>query len=114
VVTGGGLNLYLDGAEIGSTSGWDKWYPESDAVDDALVLLIANWDNRIAFKLGRVSNVARYTGTFSPPTTMTADAHTLALYECNEGSGTTLVDTSGDGHDIPSSIASGDVGWEAW
>jgi hypothetical protein len=114
VVNGADMKLFLDGTQIGTSSGRDTWYPVGDAVDDALVLLIANWDNRISFKNGRVSKVVRYTGTFTPATAFSADADTLALYLCNEGSGTTLVDASGNSRDIPRSAANNDVGWEAW
>jgi hypothetical protein len=114
VLSGGGLKLYLDGVEIGSATGWDTWYPSGDAVDDALVLLIANWDNRVSFKNGRVSKVARYTGAFTPAASFEVDADTLALYRCNEGTGTTLVDETANNRDIPRSLASGDVGWETW
>jgi hypothetical protein len=46
----------------------------------------------------RISTVARYTGIFTPPDTLDADSDTLAVYRFDEGSGTTLRDSSGNGH----------------
>lgn len=46
----------------------------------------------------RLSNVVRYTASFSPPTAPFApDANTVALYHLDEGSGTVVLDTSGAG-----------------
>jgi len=44
----------------------------------------------------RVSSEARYRGAFQPPVRMIADPATLALYQCGEGRGTTLRDSSGN------------------
>jgi hypothetical protein len=41
-----------------------------------------------------ISSVARYTADFTPRTRFTPDEHTLALYHCDEGADTTLVDSS--------------------
>jgi len=46
----------------------------------------------------RITNAAIYTGNFSPPTQLTSLAQTVALYHFDEGSGFTLVDSSGKGH----------------
>ena len=49
----------------------------------------------------RISNIARYTNTagFTPPTgPFATDAHTVALYHLNEGSGNTFTDSSGNGY----------------
>jgi PKD repeat protein len=46
----------------------------------------------------RISNVVRYTSTFTPQTTAFAtDANTVALYHLDEGTGQTLADASGNG-----------------
>jgi hypothetical protein len=42
----------------------------------------------------RYSNVVRYTGAFTPATTFTSDANTLALYHFDETTGTTAADAS--------------------
>jgi hypothetical protein len=47
----------------------------------------------------RVSNIARYDSNFTPPERHLPDAHTLALFHCDEGQGDTLVDHSGQGCD---------------
>jgi hypothetical protein len=44
----------------------------------------------------RLSNTLRYRDSFTPPTRpFTTDAHTVSLYHFNEGSGDTVLDTSG-------------------
>jgi len=47
----------------------------------------------------RVSQSARYTKEFDPPTRFAADADTLALYQFDEGKGDVLKDSSGNGLD---------------
>lgn len=42
----------------------------------------------------RLSKSVRYTDDFSPAQTWTTDANTVALYQCDEGSGTALKDSS--------------------
>ncbi|PJF45424.1 MAG: hypothetical protein CUN48_18955, partial [Candidatus Thermofonsia Clade 3 bacterium] len=49
----------------------------------------------------RISNVARYSGAFTPPSTAhPADANTRALYRFDEGSGQTTSDASGNGYHL--------------
>ena len=45
----------------------------------------------------RISSTARYSGDFTPVARFEPDAHTLALYHCDEGTGNVLVDSSGHG-----------------
>ena len=46
----------------------------------------------------RISNSIRYSATFNPPTTpFTTDANTVGLYHFNEGTGSTVGDSSGTG-----------------
>uniref|UniRef100_UPI003AA8C6FC LamG-like jellyroll fold domain-containing protein n=1 Tax=Thalassoglobus sp. TaxID=2795869 RepID=UPI003AA8C6FC len=47
----------------------------------------------------RFSNFARYNAEYTPTKTLTTDKNTVALYHCDEGSGDTLIDSSGNGHD---------------
>ena len=54
-------------------------------------------DGRIAGV--RISNTARYSSSFTPESTFTADSATVALYAMDEGSGATLTDSSGSGLD---------------
>jgi hypothetical protein len=46
----------------------------------------------------RISKNARYTGMFTPPEALADDDATLAVYRFDEGTGTTLHDSSGNGH----------------
>ena len=47
----------------------------------------------------RISNVVRYTGTFTPQTHFEADADTIGLWHFNEGAGQSAADASGNGND---------------
>jgi hypothetical protein len=47
----------------------------------------------------RVSNTARYLSEFQPSQRFATDKDTLALYHCDQGTGETLTDSSGNGHD---------------
>ncbi len=47
----------------------------------------------------RISNIARYDKDFTPTKRFSADKNTLALYHFDEGTGTVLKDSSGNGHD---------------
>ena len=47
----------------------------------------------------RISNTARYLDDFDPPRRFEPDKNTLALYHFDEGSGETVHDASGNGHD---------------
>jgi hypothetical protein len=46
----------------------------------------------------RISRTVRYANEFSPQRRFEPDSDTLALFHCDEGSGATLVDASGNGH----------------
>ncbi|MBC7820827.1 MAG: SUMF1/EgtB/PvdO family nonheme iron enzyme, partial [Planctomycetaceae bacterium] len=45
-----------------------------------------------------ISSVARYEQDFTPQARLEPDAHTLALFRCDEGSGVVLRDSSGNDH----------------
>ena len=47
---------------------------------------------------GRISNVARYTAAFVPLTNLGTDGNTVVYYKFNEGTGTVVADSSGQGH----------------
>ena len=55
----------------------------------------------------RVSNVARYTGNFTPPGTFGNDANTLALWRLDELSGQTAADASASGNTVTLGTAAG-------
>lgn len=46
----------------------------------------------------RISSTQRYTDQYVPPERLAADEHTVALYHFDEGQGTVLKDSSGNGH----------------
>ncbi len=56
--------------------------------------LFTGWMDEI-----HISSVARYEQDFTPQKRFEPDAHTLALFRCDEGSGNALKDSSGHGHD---------------
>jgi hypothetical protein len=47
----------------------------------------------------RVSNIGRYYTTFVPQTRFATDANTMALYHFDEGAGSVVADSSGNGND---------------
>jgi hypothetical protein len=57
-----------------------------------------------------ISNFARYTANFSPPTELKPDAQTLLLWNFSEGGmGSNVFDDSGAGH---WGLLKGSAGWE--
>ena len=54
--------------------------------------------NQLAVDEVRFSNIARYSGTFTPSCALGTDTNTVAYWRFDEGSGTTTVDASGNGH----------------
>ncbi|MFZ9982903.1 MAG: LamG-like jellyroll fold domain-containing protein, partial [Cyclobacteriaceae bacterium] len=59
----------------------------------------------------RISNMARYGGNFTPPVNaFGTDVNTLALYHFNEGSGSAIIDSSGNGIN---GFTVGSIGWTA-
>ena len=46
----------------------------------------------------RLSKVARYVGAFTPDCVLAADTNTVGLWHFSEGAGTTVADSSGNGH----------------
>ena len=96
VVQDGRLRLFVDGQVV-------------DDKDVSNSLLTTNTASRGKLSIGptpwkglvdevRVSKNARYKGEFQPQPRFEADADTLALYHCDEGSGDVLKDSSGNGH----------------
>lgn len=75
---GTGLNVSTDSTWIGGGTGNGHFMGVIDEV--------------------RISNTARYDGDFTPVTRFSNEPHTVALYHCDEGLGTTLNDSSGNNH----------------
>lgn len=98
----GVLQAQLDGpdGDISYHNGRSTSYPNSDPY---LVIGAEKHDAGSAYPSFRgwvdelrVSNILRYSGDFSPPTTpFLPDGNTVALYHFDEGSGTTVNDVSG-------------------
>ena len=100
VSTGKELRVFLDGklvgtaktelpkrrdrlsTAIGKFSRMGDWIPFQGILDEI-----------------RISKVARYDKDYTPTARLNADANTLALYHFDEGSGNTVKDASGNGHD---------------
>jgi hypothetical protein len=56
----------------------------------------------------RISKVVRYTSSFRPQIRFNADSNTIALYHFDEGSGTVVHDSSGNGND---GVITGSAAW---
>lgn len=56
------------------------------------------WPFRGKLSQVRISNVCRHTASYTIPAALTADANTIGLWLCQEGSGTTLTDASSNTH----------------
>lgn len=81
---------YPDGVDPGS--GKNNWYwvigTEKHDANPAIYLSYNGYASEV-----RVSNSVRYTGTFTPPTSLfSPDANTVGLYHFDEATGTTLGD----------------------
>lgn len=99
------VRLFVDGVQeaTGTYSG-DLSYPNgvrpTEGQDNPyLVIGTEKHDVGFAyngeFALFRVSNIARYTSTFTPPQSISVDGDTVALFLFEEQTGTTAYDTSG-------------------
>jgi hypothetical protein len=92
--------LFQDGVKVAEdTPG--QWVPDRSQFR---IGAIDSTDGRAFFRgaIGqvRLSNIDRYQGRdFAPPANFTADADTVGCWKLNEGSGSTIGDCSGNGHD---------------
>jgi hypothetical protein len=94
--TTGGMAIFVDGQPDGSTTGGNTWDPyivlgaeKHDA--GAAYPSFSGWLDEL-----RISSTVRYTAAFTPPASpFTTDGSTLALYHFNEGTSTTVGDSSG-------------------
>ncbi|MBL8817155.1 MAG: protein kinase [Planctomyces sp.] len=85
--------IYLNGKLIGSTDDAGSVNPEQVPVKQWLAG--SGFSGEI--EAVRVSSVARYSQEFTPPANFETDNQTVALYQCDEGSGDVLNDSSGNG-----------------
>lgn len=100
VMSNNGTNMqdYLDGVAYNNGGSCTQVLLSASAplFIGRAVWVAAHWQGNIAEV--RLSNTARYTGNFTPATSFTVDANTVAYYNFSDGSGSTLTDQSGNGH----------------
>jgi hypothetical protein len=98
VYDGGSASIYLNGSLMSTAS------PHSTPTANSDELRIGiDWDMGCAM-LGvidevRISNIARYTSSFSPSTSFSTDSNTMALWHFDEYTGSVAYDSSGNGND---------------
>lgn len=96
------LRLFLDGQMIASsgTNGTMSWATDAgtNRIGSGIVSGNSYYFDGLIDEM-RFSSVARYTENFSVPTEpFVSDQYTEALYHFDEGSGSTLMDASGNSH----------------
>ncbi|MCA9058648.1 MAG: protein kinase [Planctomycetaceae bacterium] len=100
VYDGRTLNYYINGVWQGQ-----RWSEAHEGMQWSMTELRLGCDGggRRFFQgtidLLRISRVARYSESFTPIASLSADDRTLAIYQFDEGAGTVLHDSSGHGHD---------------
>ncbi|MCC9608370.1 SUMF1/EgtB/PvdO family nonheme iron enzyme [Blastopirellula sp. JC732] len=92
--------IFVDGQKSDLTPNALKDPRTSPAPDSLVFGGDMDFSHMFAGKIGgvRISKSLRYQDNFTPPTQLTKDADTLALYLFEEGSGTQLLDSSGNNH----------------
>ena len=97
VRSGTDFYLFLDGILVSTDE------ISGDLVDPAADLMIGRAEDLFFFEGEldevHISSEARYTTDFEPELTFTSDSSTIALWHFDEGTGSTVADDSGNGHD---------------
>jgi hypothetical protein len=95
----GTTTVWLDGTNVGTTPCTDPGNMAGSAIYLGTGEGGQVW--RLTGRIAevRVSNIVRYTAAFTPQTRFTNDANTTLLLHFDEGSGTTVHDSSGNGND---------------
>lgn len=95
VFDGQRIRLFVDGVQVGETEVKGK-LPNPAMPPQPFLLGDTNCPTLIDEI--RISGVARYTKNFTPEKRFTPDKDTIALYHCDEGEGTKLIDSSENLH----------------
>lgn len=90
---GSTLNMFFAGVKDGSQTGLSGGNTGNPAVD----LTMCGASSNLILDDVRISNIARYSATFTPPTApLASDANTLDLWNLDEGTGTTTTGVNGN------------------
>ncbi len=93
----GSASIYLNGTQ------WATSAASTPTSNNEDVLIGMDWDSGCGMDgvidEVRISSSVRYTGAFSPATSFSADADTLALWHFDEYTGSVVYDSSGNGND---------------
>ena len=97
------IRLFVDGELVDERDLWKKFVPSKMH----LVLGASPVEGPGMYYHGlvgsmkevRVSKSIRYRASFQPTLRLETDSETLALFHCDDGKGTKLLDSSGNGHD---------------
>jgi serine/threonine protein kinase/Leucine-rich repeat (LRR) protein len=92
VRSGNKATLFVNGKQVDQLTGLDD---QSKVKRSNLHLA---WGLTGIIQEVRVSSTARYMKDFTPQDRFEPDADTVALYHCDEGSGSKLIDSSGNGY----------------
>ncbi|MFC1499979.1 LamG domain-containing protein [Candidatus Zixiibacteriota bacterium] len=95
-----GLELYIDGESAGT----DTTAPDMSNLSSRVRW--SRWNNTVGtpmyreamFDETRISSVQRYSSTFTPSRILTTDSNTIGLWHFDEGSGSVITDSSGNGN----------------
>ncbi|MFI4875942.1 MAG: protein kinase [Blastopirellula sp. JB062] len=98
------IRLFIDGKQVA-----EKWMPETDRKYNDIPFVLGGSPNKSEHEESaidypfrgtvqqlRISDSARYAADFTPAYQWKPDAHTIALYRFDEGSGDLLKDVSGN------------------
>ena len=91
----GTVSLFVDGVQIGTMAASGSLTPNTGNLN----IGFDQWGEQFVGCIDevRLSNVARYSSTFSPPTSLGSDGNTVGYWRFNEGRGATAHDSSGNG-----------------
>ena len=98
VWSAGTVSIFVDGT-LNATTG----YTGTPLVSSTALFFATAYNQSLHFSGSldevRISDTARYTDSFKPDCSLGTDENTVGYWKFDEGTGTTLVDASGHGHD---------------